>query len=236
MSPSDSTFCRACGTQLSQLGDHGTARTEPAAERGTDHDPWATGPGYYRPVDPDTICPRCKSHRQPQETACVNCGLPFSPTSNYNGVPAAVAVHGDPAGFWIRFLAVIIDSLLVFAIGAIIWPILFGDTFWVTQTEIIDGQTFSYTTTQSWHSLMTLAWDIVFVALYGATPGKAMLGIRIFDAKGNRRIGFVRATIRTFAEFLSAITLLIGYLMAAFRKDKRALHDLIAGTYPTKVN
>lgn len=161
--------------------------------------------------------------------------MPFAPALNYNGIPGAVAVQGDPAGFWIRFVAAIIDGIIVFAIGAIIWPILFGDTFWVTQTEMIDGEVFSYTTTQDWHLLMTLAWDIVFVALYGATPGKAVLGIRVYDAKGNRRIGFVRASIRALAEFLSAFTLGIGYLMAAFRKDKRSLHDLIAGTYPTKI-
>jgi uncharacterized RDD family membrane protein YckC len=144
-------------------------------------------------------------------------------------------VQGDPAGFWIRFLAVIIDGIIVFAIGVIIWPILFGDTFWVTQTEMIDGEVFSYTTTQSWHTLMTLTWDVIFVALYGATPGKAALGIRIYDARGNRRIGFLRSTIRAVAEIASAFALGIGYLMAAFRKDKRALHDLIAGTYPTRI-
>jgi uncharacterized RDD family membrane protein YckC len=162
--------------------------------------------------------------------------MPFAAPRSYTGVPVPVALQGDPAGFWVRFLAVIIDGIIVFAIGAIIWPILFGDTFWVTQTEVIDGEVFSYTTTQSWHTLMTLAWKIVFLALYGATPGKRLMGIQILNERGSRRIGFMRATVRSIAEFLSAITLGIGYLMAAFRKDKRALHDLIAGTFPTKVH
>ena len=143
-------------------------------------------------------------------------------------------MQGAPAGFWIRFVAIIIDSIVVFAIGAAIWPLLFGETFWVTgMRELADGSVVEYTTTQSWHTLMLLLYNIFFIAFWGATPGKALLNIRVYDAGGRERIGVVRATIRALSVYLSVITLLIGFIMAGVRKDKRALHDLIAGTYPT---
>ncbi|MDX6593454.1 MAG: hypothetical protein QOJ13_2650 [Gaiellales bacterium] len=62
-----------------------------------------------------------------------------------------------------------------------------------------------------------------------ATLGRRALGIKVTDVEGNR-ITFARATGRYFAKILSALTLLIGYIMAAFTARKQALHDLIAGT------
>jgi uncharacterized RDD family membrane protein YckC len=49
-----------------------------------------------------------------------------------------------------------------------------------------------------------------------------------------QRISFGRATGRFFAKFLSALILLIGYIMAAFTERKRALHDMIADTVVVK--
>jgi uncharacterized RDD family membrane protein YckC len=62
-----------------------------------------------------------------------------------------------------------------------------------------------------------------------ATIGKRALGIKVTDLEGNR-ISFGRATGRYFAKYLSAITLFIGFLLAAFTARKQALHDMIAGT------
>ena len=73
-----------------------------------------------------------------------------------------------------------------------------------------------------------------FHAIWGATPGKLSLGIRVVNAKGERRLGIVRGFVRAIASELSTLTFLIGYIIAAFRPDKRALHDLIAGTFPIK--
>jgi uncharacterized RDD family membrane protein YckC len=61
------------------------------------------------------------------------------------------------------------------------------------------------------------------------TLGKMALGLRVTDMDG-RRISFGRATGRYFAKWLSTITLLIGYIMAAFTPKKQAMHDMIAGT------
>jgi uncharacterized RDD family membrane protein YckC len=62
-----------------------------------------------------------------------------------------------------------------------------------------------------------------------ATPGKRLLGIKVTDLAG-QRIGWLRALLRHLAQLLSALCLLLGYLMAAFTRRRQALHDLIAGT------
>lgn len=183
-----------------------------------------------------TGCERCGTVNRSDAASCVNCGLPFENKSP-EGVPYEVFRLGNPAGFWIRFLAFILDGAIVFGIGAIIWPLLFGETFWIKETTVTrDGfntSTSTFFRTQDWHTLMWLLYSILFLAVLGATPGKILLKVRVYDGRGRRGIGFIRATIRTFSMWLSALTILIGFIMVGFRKDKRSLHDLIAGTYPT---
>jgi uncharacterized RDD family membrane protein YckC len=62
-----------------------------------------------------------------------------------------------------------------------------------------------------------------------ATLGKMAVGIKVTDMNGER-ISFGKATGRHFAKIISAIILLIGYIMAAFDSKKQALHDKMAGT------
>lgn len=231
--PPSATFCERCGTQLRAPatapggGPRSYRPPEPA-------DPWASGPGYEAPARADQACPRCGEFRNPGDSACANCGMPFEDSANYRGVPRAVAVQGDPAGFWVRFIAAILDGIIIFGIGAVLWPLLFGEAFWVTETiEFSDGSTGEYTTTRGWHPLMVLLYNITFLAVLGTTPAKRLFNIYVMDATGRRPLSVFRATIREFGKYISLIILLIGFIMAAFRSDKRALHDLIAGTFPT---
>ena len=61
-----------------------------------------------------------------------------------------------------------------------------------------------------------------------ATLGKMMIGVIVTDTDGNR-ISFGRASGRYFGKYVSMITLMIGFIMAAFTKRKQALHDMMAG-------
>lgn len=62
-----------------------------------------------------------------------------------------------------------------------------------------------------------------------ATLGKSLLGMTVTDLRG-QHISFLHATGRYFAKFLSALILMIGYIMAAFTERKQALHDKLADT------
>jgi len=63
-----------------------------------------------------------------------------------------------------------------------------------------------------------------------STIGKRMLGLKVTDVSGNR-ILFRRAIFRYLAKCLSGITMGLGYILPLFSKEKRALHDYVAGTF-----
>jgi uncharacterized RDD family membrane protein YckC len=62
-----------------------------------------------------------------------------------------------------------------------------------------------------------------------ATVGKLAVGVVVTDLNGER-ISFLRATGRYFAKILSAMILMIGYIMVGFTERKQGLHDMIAST------
>ena len=67
-----------------------------------------------------------------------------------------------------------------------------------------------------------------------ATLGKKALGLQVTDLTG-QQISFARATGRYFGKLLSALTLGLGYLMAAFTERKQTLHDIVASCLVTRV-
>jgi uncharacterized RDD family membrane protein YckC len=76
---------------------------------------------------------------------------------------------------------------------------------------------------------LTLAYDVYFLTTKGATPGKMALGLKVTRADGGP-ISAGLAIGRYFAKFLSSITFCIGFIIAGFDREKRALHDHICGT------
>lgn len=74
-----------------------------------------------------------------------------------------------------------------------------------------------------------MIYDVFMNGRFGATVGKLIVGARIVRADGSR-LGYGFAFIRFLCMMISDFTCGIGYLLVAFRSDKRALHDLIANT------
>lgn len=79
--------------------------------------------------------------------------------------------------------------------------------------------------------LVPLAYYWVPTALSGQTLGKRLVGIKVVDAEG-RPPGYARAAMReVVGKLLSALLLYLGYLVALFHPERRALHDLVGGTW-----
>lgn len=168
-------------------------------------------------------CPYCGSELPRDAVYCPNCGKPqqaaaLSQAADLGELPTAGPATGlNPtpayAGFWIRFVAFLIDALILFVAGLVI-DALFG----VGAHSRLLG--------------FLIGW-LYFAALESspaqATFGKQVLGLAVTDLNG-RQLTFGRATGRYFAKFLSGLTLLIGYILAGFTARKQALHDMIAGT------
>ena len=67
------------------------------------------------------------------------------------------------------------------------------------------------------------------ISKFGQTPGKKAYGIKVVDDKTYKNISFFRAFLR-FIAFLFSATILIGLIIPWYRKDKKALHDIICST------
>jgi uncharacterized RDD family membrane protein YckC len=131
------------------------------------------------------------------------------------------------AGFGIRFGAVLLDGLIVgvFNFGL---QMMVGLSF--MQSIGVEERALSLTLLLWVIQLGTsLAYETILLGKYGATLGKMACKIHVVTADGGR-ISYLRAAGRHFAKYLSSIILLIGYIMAAFDAEKRALHDRICDT------
>ncbi|MBU3941486.1 MAG: RDD family protein [Nanoarchaeota archaeon] len=123
-------------------------------------------------------------------------------------------------GFWIRFLAYILDGFII------------GIPVWVLQIGLIYA-----TGIQSMMYLASLAGVVLIIymdGIKGGTPGKLILGMRIVNEKGEY-IGIPMAILRCIGKVLSGMILCIGYFMIGWDEKKQGLHDKIAQTYVVKV-
>jgi uncharacterized RDD family membrane protein YckC len=130
------------------------------------------------------------------------------------------------AGFWRRVAAWILD-ILVLGIVTVPLNLAFGDGAG-SDSMAYSPEAQSISTALGW-----LYFALMESSTKQATLGKMALGIMVTDLEG-RRIGFGKATGRYFAKILSALILLIGFLMVAFTARKQGLHDILAGTLVVK--
>ena len=69
----------------------------------------------------------------------------------------------------------------------------------------------------------------ILTSKFGQTIGKKAYIIKVVDARTGKNISFLRALLR-FVAFLFTATTLLGLFLPFYRKDKKALHDLICST------
>lgn len=135
--------------------------------------------------------------------------LPQAPAS-------AAATQVRYAGFWMRFVAMLLDSLILVAVSTVLLFFL--------PIDPLSGADLG---------LSYLIFFVYYTALHGsswqATIGKKVLGMRVMRSNGDR-ISYLRALARTFGYIPSTLILLIGYIMAAFTDQKKSLHDIICDT------
>jgi uncharacterized RDD family membrane protein YckC len=137
-----------------------------------------------------------------------------------------VAVTGEMvyAGFWIRVGAKFIDGIILSIVGLALGFV----------GSIITNNMIARGALQNILSLvLSIGYTTYFVGAYSATPGKMACGLRVVRSDGEK-ISYARACGRFFSEFVSSFILGIGYVMAAFDQEKRALHDRICDTRVVK--
>ena len=143
----------------------------------------------------------------------------------------AVAGAMEYAGFWIRVGAWFIDYIILAIATAVVYiPFTFMGVFSTEKPALFI--TIQLITTLL-NFIIPAVYDTWFVGKYAATPGKMACKLKVVMADGER-VSYGRAIGRHFAKFISALILGIGYLMAAFDDQKRALHDRICDTRVVK--
>jgi uncharacterized RDD family membrane protein YckC len=195
---------------------------------------------------------------QPQQQVrfCNQCGRPFPPNEllqigntmvcavckdvmmqrlREGALPGGIAFQGRQfAGFWIRFVAVFVDGIILGVAGAIInIPLqlaMMGMGTMTDPTAIIGSALGLFSIMIALNVAMGVAYEAWFVVNKGATPGKMVLSLEVIRADGTRP-GWGLAIGRYFAKILSSWpTIWIGYIMAGVDEEKRGLHDRICNT------
>ena len=135
---------------------------------------------------------------------------------------------GHYAGAFSRLAAFVIDwFLIVTAYGAIVagsqW---FAGTFLGLGVEAGDGRPLVWLV-----GFAAWAWLYLSVGVMvtGRTIGKSVLGLRVVTREG-RPVSAVRAGVRALSTPLSFLVLGLGLAGIVLGRERRALHDVIAGT------
>ena len=143
------------------------------------------------------------------------------------------------AGFWIRVLAYLIDQIPVMilvilvakAAGMSLPRVVFPDSPEQSEAVLKQMETFlrdnpNYLTIVL---IVSALYYIPLTAMFGATLGKLIFRLRVVRLDGSA-IGWKESVLRFLGMIVSNLAYYIGYLIVAFRPDRRGLHDLIAST------
>lgn len=189
-------------------------------------------------------CSKCGALMADGAMFCPACGQAFS-TAAVIARPMNAQVATVPrveyGGFWLRFLAYLIDGAVILlgvcvlaiplffltGFGAFLSQIHPGENWdetgpWVIAAAVFFFATVSLVVTWLYHALMESSeWQ--------GTVGKKALGLVVTDMEG-RRVSFWHATGRHFAKIVTnMVPAFIGYILAGFTEKKQALHDMISG-------
>lgn len=169
---------------------------------------------------------------------CATCKNNYAQKLREGAVQPAKAVY---AGFWIRFVGVLIDGVIMAVVAGILQVAVFGSM--LAMPALQQGRPPDVSAIAPMMGMIGLmyvvqialasTYEALFIAKLGATPGKMVIGVKVLRPDG-AMLSVARAYGRYFAKILSTLTLMIGFIIAGFDSQKRALHDMICDTRVVK--
>lgn len=142
------------------------------------------------------------------------------------------------AGFWIRFVASVIDTILVsLIVGPLLWKI-YGSAYFQDYVDLLQGRIdlaadrpmFAGPADMLVSLVLPAIGIVIFWIARQATPGKMALSLRIVDANTRAPLSRVQAIVRYLGYYVSMLGLMLGFLWIAFDPRKQGWHDKLART------
>jgi uncharacterized RDD family membrane protein YckC len=195
------------------------------------------------------FCPKCGKETDASGKFCQWCGADIESVAARAPVVAPEEDDGPEIGVYAglgrRFVAFLVDLILVLVIGSVV----------ITFFSLVNGVKYLYylTISGAHYSTLTEAGTLdaaigPILAAYGmllvivpwlyfasfessrsqATPGKVLMHLVVTDMEGSKPT-FARTTLRFFGKFISVLIIFIGFVMIGFTKKHQGLHDKIAG-------
>lgn len=152
-------------------------------------------------------------------------------THNPYTAPAAEISTADDteyeyAGFWIRLLAVIIDSILFTLVGV---PLMLVLSF----VGLYDFEA-TYNAFDLIWNFATVIFSVVFWVQYAGTPGKRLLKLKVLDADTGENLSYGKAIIRYLGYIPAGLVFCLGFIWVAFDGKKQGWHDKMANSVVVK--
>ena len=191
-------------------------------------------------------CPRCDAALESGVVSCPECGAearavaePRTSTAP-DGARGPEVLHFRVAGFFERALAGLVDGIIILPVFALLaWagsaatgvriPRAREVTFDLVVGLLIEknGPVIFWAVMLV---ILVFLYCFIFIAARGQTPGKRLVGVRVVTWYGEPPT-LARSLVRTFGYLVSAALLWLGFIWIGFDREKRGLHDWIAGTY-----
>ncbi len=143
--------------------------------------------------------------------------------------PPAETPPPRPAGFWLRAAALLLDYvflMLVLGLAHAASSVIWGEAG--RSSRVLNAASTAF----RW--MLPPLYAVLFHWLWGQTMGKMVVGARAVSSDGGP-LSLRRAVGRALAWLLAAVPLGAGLLVAGLRRDRRGLHDLLAGTRVERV-
>jgi uncharacterized RDD family membrane protein YckC len=187
-------------------------------------------------AEEEAVCAECAQMFPVSDTirigearVCANC-KPVFVQKMREGVNVATAGAMNYAGFWVRFAAIFLDGLILKAASVVIMLVLgLGVAAALIGPRYTAEAGALYFILLGTQLLIAAVYEIIMVGKYGATLGKMACKIKVVLADGSP-VPYGTSVGRYFSKFVSSLICAIGYIMAAFDGEKRALHDRMCST------
>ncbi len=132
-------------------------------------------------------------------------------------------IQYEYAWFWLRFVAFIIDVVVMF-IGIYIFYMILGNV----DISLLSFIRHNYYMSKFFgFGVMVIYYSLMEASSKQATLWKQAMNIKVVDENGHQ-LTIDRAFVRNLSKWLSSFVLMIWYIMIAFTEKKQGLHDLIA--------